>query len=415
MSDPTQSAQAQAVPTLNAPAAVPAIAPDKAVGMVPLKAEETSALDAQVAQFVNQVVQLDINAPEFKTRVDAISTMGNAEVAAAAGVSNRLLSRPVNAMRNGLFDAGSPVSKGLIDLRNTVEALDPSKQGDLFSPRKLLGVIPFGNKLREYFEGYQSAQTHLNHIIETLYHSKDELQQDDAAIDQEKQQMWSLMQKIEQYVYLGKKLDAALTARLASLDSSDPQRAKVLKEEVLFYTRQKVTDLLTQMAVNVQGYLALDLVKKNNVELVKGIDRATTTTVSALRTAVIVAQALANQKLVLDQITALNTTTGNMIEATASMLKQQSGQVYQQASSATVNVQQLQSAFDNIYQTLDMISDYKIKALDSMQQTVDALTTEVAKAKTYMDKTRAAAVAQSMTELSTQPAPGGVVKLVPGS
>ena len=412
MSDSTQVTQAQAMPALNPPAPVPAIAPDKAIGMVPLKPDETSALDAQVAQFVNQVVQLDINAPEFKTRVDAISSMGNAEVAASASVSNRLLARPVNAMRNGLFDSGSTVSKGLIDLRNTVEALDPSKQGDLFAPRRLLGIIPFGNKLRDYFEGYQSAQTHLNHIIETLYHSKDELQQDDAAIDQEKQQMWVLMQKIEQYVYLGKKLDASLTAKLAALDTSDPERAKVLREEVLFYTRQKVTDLLTQMAVNAQGYLALDLVKKNNVELIKGIDRATTTTVSALRTAVIVAQALANEKLVLDQITALNTTTGNMIEATASMLKQQSGDVYQQASSATVNVQQLQSAFDNIYQTLDMISNYKLKALDSMQQTVDALTVEVDKAKTYMDKTRAAAVAESMTDLATAPAPGGVVRLV---
>ena len=78
---------------------------------------------------------------------------------------------------------------------------------------------------------------------------------------------------------------------------------------MLFSVRQKHQDLLTQLAVSVQGYLALDLIRRNNVELIKGVQRATTTTVSALRTAVIVAQALADQKLVLDQITALNTTT----------------------------------------------------------------------------------------------------------
>src|SRR3546814_2498731 len=55
------------------------------------------------------------------------------------------------------------------------------------------------------------------------------------------------------------------------------------------------------MAVTVQGYLALDLVKKNNVELVKGVDRASTTTVGALKTAITVAQAMTNQKLVLEQ------------------------------------------------------------------------------------------------------------------
>src|SRR3546814_5446228 len=73
------------------------------------------------------------------------------------------------------------------------------------------------------------------------------------------------------------------------------------------------------MAVSVQGYLALDLVKKNNVELVKGVDRASTTTVAALRTAVTVAQALTNQKLVLGQITVLNTTTARSEEHTSEL------------------------------------------------------------------------------------------------
>ncbi|HZV78337.1 MAG TPA: toxic anion resistance protein [Candidatus Binatus sp.] len=411
----TDQTQAANVPALVAPAPVQAVSPDKAGDMVPVPPDAIPKLDAQVAQFVQQVISLDINGPDFKNRVDAISSMGNAEVAASAQISNRLLQRPINAINHGVFTQGSDISKGLIDLRNTVTDLDPSKQGDLFSPRKLLGVIPFGNKLEAYFEGYQSAQTHLNAIINTLYHSKDELQLDNAAIDQEKATMWTLMQKIEQYVYLAKKLDAALSAKIASIEATDPQRAKVLKEEVLFYTRQKETDLLTQEAVNIQGYMALDLVKRNNTELIKGVDRATTTTVAALRTAVIVAQALGNQKLVLDQITALNTTTGNMIESTAQLLKEQSGQVYQQAASATVSVEQLQHAFDNIYQTLDMISDYKIKALDSMQQTVDSLSQQVAKAKTYLDKTRAGQVAESMSGLDTSADTSGVVKLMPTS
>src|ERR1700680_4094426 len=107
-------------------------------------------------------------------------------------------------------------------------------------------------------------------------------------------------------------LDNQVSAKIATLQTSDPARAKELQEDVLFYIRQKRQDLLTQLAVNTQGSLAMDLVKKNNLELIKGVDRATTTTVSALRTAIIVAQALANQKLALNQITAPNTTPGNL-------------------------------------------------------------------------------------------------------
>src|SRR3546814_15836643 len=105
------------------------------------------------------------------------------------------------------------------------------------------------------------------------------------------------------------------------------------------------------MAVTVQGYLALDLVKKNNVELVKGVDRASTTTVSALRTAVTVAQALTNQKLVLEQITALNTTTANMIDSTGEMLKTQTAPINEQAASRTIPMDTLNSDSPNKYET----------------------------------------------------------------
>jgi uncharacterized protein YaaN involved in tellurite resistance len=370
-------------PALTPPAPVAVIAPEEAANRVPLATEETQRLDRQVGEFIGDLTTLDPYGSDFKTRVDAILALGDNDVRASASVANRMLERPMKAIKNGVYDAASPVSKALGDLRNTVESLDPSKAGDLLSPRKLLGLIPFGNKITAYFDGYRSAQNHLNAIIETLYRSKDELQRDNAAIEQEKATMWALMQKLEGFAYLAKKLDGEIDARLATLDSD---RAKILREDVQFYARQKIQDLLTQMAVNVQGYLALDLIKKNNIELIKGVERATTTTVSALRTAVVVAQALANEKLVLNQIGALNTTTGNMIESTSAMLKQQSAGVYEQAAAATIDVDKLKAAFRNVYDAMDSVSTYKAAALTSMQQTVTALEGEVQTATAYLNR-----------------------------
>src|SRR4029079_511317 len=115
-------------------------------------------------------------------------------------------------------------------------------------------------------------------------------------------------------------------------------KARALKEDALFYVRQKHQDMLTQLSVTVQGYLALDLIRKNNLELVKGVERATTTTVSALRTAVIAALALGNQRLGLDQTGALNQTPGDVIASTSQMLRQQTAEIQEQAASATVGV-----------------------------------------------------------------------------
>ena len=154
----------------------------------------------------------------------------------------------------------------------------------------------------------------------------------------------------------------------------------------MFYVRQKHQDLLTQLAVSIQSYLAIDIIIKNNIELIKGVDRASTTTVSALRTAVIVAQALSNQKLVLDQITALNTTTSDLIQRTSEMLRDNSAKIQQQAASATIGLPQLQAAFQNIYATMDSIDTFKMQALDTMAATIGTLESEVQKSRAYLDR-----------------------------
>jgi uncharacterized protein YaaN involved in tellurite resistance len=370
------------------PAPVASVSPAQAGTVVPVDPAVAEQLEATADAFVDQVVGLDVHSPDFTGKVGSITRMGDREMREAAAVSNRMLDRPVKAMGSGLFDSGSPVSKSLIDLRNTIEELDPAKQGDLFSPRKLLGMIPLGSKLRDYFDRYRSSQTHLDAIINSLYHGQDELRKDNAAIEQEKVNLWATMGRLQQYALMAARLDQALEERILGLEATDPDRARVLRQDVQFYVRQKHQDLLTQLAVAVQGYLALDLVRKNNVELVKGVDRATTTTVAALRTAVMVAQALANQRLVLDQITALNTTTGNLIESTSSMLRQQTGRIHDQAASATININQLKTAFANIYATMEAVDSYKSAALQSMRATVDALESEVAKASGYLERAK---------------------------
>ena len=374
---------------LNPPKAIQPVEKDQAGNMVRLDKPTLERLDARVREFTEIVIRSDVQSDPFKERMNTIHSMGSKEVRASAAVSNRILERPTKEMDSSLFNDTTPISRSLVDLRRTVEDLDPSKQGDIFNSQRLLGVFPMGNKVRDYFLKYQSSQSHINAIINALYRGQDELRKDNAAIEQEKINLWELMQKLQQYIYVGKKIDAQLETRLVEIESVDPEKARIVKEEMLFYVRQKVQDLLTQMAVNIQGYLALDMVRKNNLELIKGVDRATTTTVSALRTAVIVAQALANQKLVLDQISALNTTTSNLIESTSMLLRKQTVEIHQQAANSTVNLQQLQRAFANVYESMDLISNYKAEALKNMRQTVNALSIEVQRAQSYLDRVRA--------------------------
>ena len=396
--------------TLEAPQPVAVVPQDEADQLVKLDLTKVPELDAKVNDFVMHVLQTPVNTSVFDEKVNAIHQLGSAEIRASAQIANRMLDRPAKSMDKALFD-NSPIAKSLTELRSVVEDLDPSRQGSLSSPRKFLGIIPMGKSVQDYFRKYQSSQTHINAIIESLYHGKDELMKDNASIEQEKVNMWALMQSLRQYIYVGKKIDERLEQKIGELEATDPEKARVVKEELLFYLRQKNMDFLTQLAVNIQGYLALDMIRKNNLELIKGVDRATTTTIAALRTAVMVSQALSSQKLVLDQINALNSTTSSLIESTSVMLKRQTAQVHEQASGSSVDLEKLQKSFNHIYETMHAIDVFKVKALGNMQQTLHVLTQEVDRAQTYLDRSNRQTVSEVANELQIDEEKLGNVKL----
>jgi uncharacterized protein YaaN involved in tellurite resistance len=377
-------AGAESVLTLEAPPAPAPVTATQAPRMAPpVKSEQVPVLDQKVDAFMTALTSAQPKSPEMEAQATAVRNMGDADIRRSAETSNRLLNAPVKALKEGGISQGSGIGQTLLELRRTVEDLDPSQATGV---RKFLGMIPIGDKVADYFRRYQSAQSHLNALLHALQNGKDELTKDNIALNMEKQNLWAAMGRLNQYIYIAERLDARLAAQLAEMEITDPEKAQALSQDVLFYVRQKHQDLLTQLAVSIQSYLAIDVIIKNNLELIKGVDRASTTTMSALRTAVIVSQALTNQKLVLDQITALNTTTSNIIEQTSLALKQNSAAIQKGAAESTIGLPQLQNAFSNIYATMDSIDQFKMQALDNMAQTIGVLEHEVEKSRSYLNR-----------------------------
>ncbi|WP_026556435.1 toxic anion resistance protein [Arthrobacter sp. 35W] len=381
----------EAALVLRAPDAPAIVEPDNAPGMVPVPADRQVEISQQAREFVSEIANIDPRSPEFTTKVEGISKLAGAEITSSSGFSSRMLERSSTSVAGAKKTGNSAqvsVATTLGDLRSTVEDLTPNN-ADLGVGRKILGFIPGGNKLAKYFQKYESAQTQLDKIIKSLMAGQDELLKDNATLAGEKVQLWETMQTLSEYAVFAKALDAACVEKIdAKRASGQIEEAQKLEADVLFPIRQRHQDILTQLAVSVQGYLAMDLIRKNNLELIKGVDRARTTTIAALRTAVIVAQALANQKMVLDQIDAINTTTNNMILKTSEMLKDQTVRIHEQASNSGVSVETLQKAFDNVFATMDAIDTFRATAAKNMEGTVHALEAGLEKAKPYLERSR---------------------------
>lgn len=361
-------------------------------------------LDSQVDSIMTDLMNAPLHSKEMKDLTTALNAMGDAEVSQTSNMSNRMLERPLRAMRANDFGDGKSIASSLKKLRTTVVELDPSRRDKLFTKEKFFGLkIPFGlgNKVDSYMQEFKSSQDQLNDIVKSLYQGKDELIEDNAHIDEEREQMHNLMLRLEQYAYIMKKLDARIEEKLPAIEAVDKVKASDIKQEILFPIRQKSMDIYQHLAVCMQGYMSLQVIKSNNNELMRGVDRATKTTMSALRTAVMVSEALGTQKLVLDQINAVNETTNSLLEGNARMLKEQGVEIQKQATSAAISGEVLEKAFQQIFQAMDAIDSYREQALPNMQKTVASLEKTVNAAKDYLSNHRQDRIGNLAEELLT--------------
>ncbi|KOV54055.1 toxic anion resistance protein [Streptomyces sp. AS58] len=373
--------------TLTPPEPVAAVPVEKAGGLVPVDDGVRTEMAHKAADYVAGLAALDARSPEFAGKVGEITGLGAGEMRTAAAQSNRMLERTVRSLPAKGGDAQSQVAGSLVELRRVVEDLDPR---DLSATRgrKLLSRLPGGNRLRDHVAKYASAQGTLHKIVGSLRGGQDELRRDNAALQTERVRLWETMGKLQEYVVLTAALDTAVEEHVAGVEAGDPQAAGSLRADVLFPVRQKHQDLLTQLAVCAQGYLAMDVVRRNNDELIKGVDRAATTTVSALRISVMLASALDNQRKVVEQVNALRGTTEDLIRGNAEMLATQSGEILRIAADPAVGAETLRNAFQQIYRTLDTIDTYKVQATEAMAATVESLTAELQHASAYLDRSR---------------------------
>jgi len=341
----------------------------------PTQVQATAQADPKLAtqadDIVARIMKVDMsNADQQDTTKAAIESMGiNLQKEAAR--RSAMLKQPISQLMKA-GEEGGPVAASLIDLKLQVEDLDPAKfnfEAGWFT--RALGQIPgIGTPLKRYFSRYENASTTLDAIVNSLKAGQEQLKRDNLTLAEDQKAMRALTIKLEQAVKLGQLIDQKLQDALATQVTQDDPRYKFIAEELQFPLRQRIQDLQQQLLVNQQGFLTMEMVIRNNKELIRGVNRALNVTVNALQVAVTLALALANQKIVLKKVEAITGTTEKLIADTAARLKTQGTEIQKQASGTMLNIDILKTAFSDIRAALDEVSRYRQEALPKMAQNI---------------------------------------------
>ena len=280
---------------------------------------------------------------ERKSIVKTIDEFGLDTIQKSAN-KNSLLQVSVGSLSKIGGESGQ-VAQDLSQLQKEMKDLDPSLID--FTNRGLLGKI--FNPIRAYFSRFEKAEDVINDIIKSLDKGKATLKNDNTTLEIEEVALRDLTKKLNKEIQLGTMLDQAISREIeiAKSRNEDEDKIRFISEEILFPLRQRLMDMQQMVVVNHQGIMAIEVLRRNNKELIRGVDRAKNVTVSALRIAVLVASALYNQKIVLKKIQILNETTNNLISNTSKMLKEQ-GARFKQSMESTLSVDALKTAFQDV-------------------------------------------------------------------
>jgi len=317
---------------------------------------------------VTQLMEVKLDSLEDrKSIIKSIENFGM-DTLEKSSKKNSLLQVSVGALSNS-GDEGGAVAKGLIDLQREMKGLDPSVID--FTKKGLLGKL--FNPLRAYFQKYQKADAVIGDIVQSLEKGKAILKNDNTTLEIEEVALRDITKKLRKEIEMGTMMDELIEDKiqLARSRNEDEDKIRFISEEILFPLRQRIMDMQQMIVVNHQGIMSIEVVRRNNKELIRGVDRAKTVTVTALRTAAMVASALYNQKIVLKKIEMLNATTNELISGTSRMLKEQGVEIHKQSIQSSISVENLKTAFADCISAIEDISKYKQEALPKMRDTIE--------------------------------------------
>ncbi len=380
---------------LTAPEVITPVAALQSTDIVPLKPEVKAAVTTQVDKFVEALVTEDIQSDSFKGKLDSAFRLGKEEASFAASLmSGRFMERNMAGVED------SAAYKAIGELRGHLDKLNPGHEGDMFSQQKILGLIPYGNKLQSYFRKFESAGSQLNSSMEQIYAARDDMQKDEIEIESVRGKLWDAMQKLKAAIEFAQQLDTKVADKVTALKATDPNRAKAIEQEVLFYARQNLTDMLTQQAVCINGYLALDVLKRTAREMQNGCTRVATTGMSALAVAQTVARATGNQIAVMEMLKGVSGTIESLIAESGRQLNTHVERTAEFSSNPLLGVEKIKEMFDQTFKAMDAMDTFRSKAIDTMGKNNQIMQEQIDRAKTYTDRERQAISTQELGKLA---------------
>lgn len=321
-------------------------------------------LEARAQAFMQETLDMYGTAGNFREGERHISNMGSDKIKRASYLAgdSSIMGRIRKTKEN------EDVTGGLLELRDTVEHLNPNRRRTVlerFQKVPLVGgLVKRGH--RAIMEG-QSVEEHLDKIRERLIDSSESLIMDNAHINEHVNDFHQSNVELGRQIELAKIVEHKINEEIKR-HASNPEMVQAMNDQLLKPLLQRLTDLQVQVQVNNQSIQALGIVYDNNKTLIAQVKRSATTTIAALQSAMIVSQATAGQTNTLQTVNSVNRTTERLMIQSAQQLGRNAREIAKMEQSATLDPAKLQLVQQEIEKTLRDVQAIGARQIESLKQ-----------------------------------------------
>lgn len=332
---------------------------DKQVIDTTILTEETpSELIDKIDLFINQITNPKIS-------VFAIDTIADDEIKEVSKLS-QILNTPISNISKDDSE-GNKIGLEMKTLRNKIEEINPSKHNfdDNFID-KFIQKFTGKSSINKYFSKLETHSVVISDIVKNLEDGGEKLRIESNIFREDKLKLDNITKRLQSKINILNHSSIKLNELIDT--TKDEDRKRFLQQDVDYRLQQQILDLQQVLITAAQGVISLDILVKNNNELIRSVNRIKNVTLVALNVGVMVSIGLANQKRVLDTTKSVLEATNNIIETNAQLLKTQGVEIQKQASNSILDMEVLQKALVDSLLAIEQAENYRLDALPQMRE-----------------------------------------------
>ena len=337
-----------------------------------LSEEEDQEINDRALALVDELVEAS-GSREMEL-ADSLTSIG-IQSQRKAGAELDLLKGRMGEMLSG-NGPGSQIAKELVELRLTLDQINPHEVGKVRFVGKIVGKVPFvggtaQKTLRKIAIRYEPVSRQVAFIETKLQDGKTVLARDNVELRKLYEQVEEQQLPIRKNAYMAELVMQNLEDSLQRTD--DPLKVERIRN-VMHDVAMRAQGLRTMEAVHGQFFVSIEMTRQNNHRLSQSVEHTLALGANVVMTGLALQVALVRERAVMEANRGMREFLGNLVMANAETIKRHTVEIGDVYNNPVIAIEKITQAHNELIEAMDIADRLKQEGIVSARENIAKLT-----------------------------------------